>query len=188
MIDDDETAAAVGEIRVRATVTGTGVWLNPQRGFLIRGGPASMTLERLRGRAVVVDLRIVDGDEGREVIVSVPPNAPSVDAAARARLLAWAAALGHRRLWLPDAVLDVDSLAVAGRRASVRCPACTSVWSDDSACFWRHVRAVGHFPGYCAACGASMPEWTVDDVGARADAGLGPRGAAAVRRTGRARG
>ena len=63
--------------------------------------------------------------------------------------------------------------------ASVRCPTCTSVWADDSARFWTVVRESGHFPGFCPACGGSLPEWRLAAVAA-------PRGTAAGRRSGAA--
>jgi len=59
----------------------------------------------------------------------------------------------------------------------VRCPTCTSVWADDSARFWTVVRESGHFPGFCPACGGSLPEWRLARPGA-------PRGGAAGRRAG----
>jgi hypothetical protein len=115
-----------------------------------------MTLARLRG-VVLVDLRHA-GEDDEELVATVPPNAPPVDRAARRVLSEWAALVGYRRLWLPDRVIELDPPPPVGS-ASVRCPTCTSVWSDSSAGFWATVRRNGHFPGYCPACGGSLPEW-----------------------------
>jgi hypothetical protein len=162
--DDDGAATPEGEGFLRATITPRALWVNPGFPGLIHGGPASMTLERLAGRAVLVDLRSAGADDD-ELVVTVPANAPRIDRAARARLAEWAALVGYRRLWLPDEVLALDEVVPAGRTATVRCPTCTSRWADGSPRFWEHVRELRHFPGYCCACGGVLPEWTVEPDG-----------------------
>jgi len=159
---------------LRATIADGEITLNPPLSGTITGGPASMTFARLRGVAIV-DLRFA-GADGDEVVATVPPNAPRLPRAARRVLAAWAALVGYRRLWLPDSVVELEPPPPVGT-ASVRCPTCTSVWADDSARFWTVVRESGHFPGFCPACGGSLPEWRLARPGA-------PRGGAAGRRAG----
>ena len=159
---------------LRATIADGEITLNPPLSGTITGGPASMTFARLQGVAIV-DLRFA-GADGDEVVATVPPNAPRLPRAARRVLAAWAALVGYRRLWLPDSVVELEPPPPVGT-ASVRCPTCTSVRADDSARFWTVVRESGHFPGFCPACGGSLPEWRLARPGA-------PRGGAAGRRAG----
>ena len=161
---------------LRATIADGEITLNPPLSGTITGGPASMAFARLQGVAIV-DLRFA-GADGDEVVATVPPNAPRLPRAARRVLAAWAALVGYRRLWLPDSVVALEPPPPVGT-ASVRCPTCTSVWADDSARFWTVVRESGHFPGFCPACGGSLPEW-------RLARGAEPRGTAAGRRSGAA--
>jgi len=161
---------------LRATIADGEITLNPPLSGTITGGPASMTFARLQGVAIV-DLRFA-GADGDEVVATVPPNAPRLPRAARRVLAAWAALVGYRRLWLPDSVVALEPPPPVGT-ASVRCPTCTSVWADDSARFWTVVRESGHFPGFCPACGGSLPEWRLARVAE-------PRGTAAGRRSGAA--
>jgi hypothetical protein len=141
---------------LRATIANGELTLNPPLRGTIRGGPASMTFARLDG-VVIVDLRYA-GEDDDELVVTTPPNAPAIGRAARRVLTDWAALVGLRRVWLPDAVVDLEPAPPVGT-ATVRCPTCTSVWADDSEGFWASVRRNGHFPGYCPACGGSLPEW-----------------------------
>ena len=101
---------------------------------LIRCGPVSMNLERLHGRSVLVDLRVVG--EGDELVASVPPNAPRLDRRSSNRLAKWAAVVGYKRLWMPGRVVELaepeELLA-----ARVECPTCGSEWADSSPSFWQ---------------------------------------------------
>jgi hypothetical protein len=133
-----------------------------------------MTFTRLEGVAIV-DLRFT-GEDDDELVATVPPNAPRLGRAARRVLADWAALVGYRRLWLADSVVELEPPPPVGT-ATVRCPTCTSVWADDSARFWAVVRDSGHFPGFCPACGGSLPEWRLASAAA-------PRGTAAGRRSG----
>jgi hypothetical protein len=169
MASDDDTRDDSGrdlalDPVLRATIADGEITLNPPLGGLIRGGPASMSLARLEGVAIV-DLRRA-GEDGDELVATVPPNAPPPSAAARRVLAAWAALVGYERLWLPDRVVDLEPPPPVGS-ASVRCPTCTSVWADSSEAFWSRVRASGHFPGFCPACGGSLPEWRPAGTAAR---------------------
>src|SRR3954468_6010945 len=149
----------------RATIAAGRITLNPPLHGTITGGPASMTLARLDG-VVLVDLRH-SGEDDEELVATVPPNAPPITTVARRTLADWAAVVGYRRLWLPDRVLELEPPDALGT-AEVRCPTCTATWTDGSPRFWATVRANGHFPGYCPACGGSLPEWrTVAPGGTR---------------------
>ena len=154
--DDDVDAGLEPGRFLRATIAGGQVTLNPPLTGTITGGPAAMALARLQG-VVIVDLRHA-GQDDRELVATVPPNAPPLRAAARRVLADWAALVGYRRLWLADRVLELDPPPPVGT-ATVRCPTCASEWADSSEAFWAVVRANGHFPGYCPACGGSLPEW-----------------------------
>ena len=142
---------------LRATIAGGEVTLNPPLTGTITGGPASMTLARLEAGVVLVDLRHA-GEDDDELVATVPPNGPRLTAEARRTLARWAALVGYRRLWLQDRVVELDPPPALGT-ATVRCPTCTATWADGSESFWAIVRANGHFPGYCPACGGSLPEW-----------------------------
>jgi hypothetical protein len=154
--DEDFDAGLEDERFLRATIAGRELTLNPPQSGTITGGPAAMTFARL-GDVVLVDLRHAGADD-EELVATVPPNAPPVHRAARRVLTDWAARVGYRRLWLPDRVVELDPPPPVGT-ARVRCPTCTSVWADGSPAFWAMVRRNGHFPGYCPACGGSLPEW-----------------------------
>jgi hypothetical protein len=164
-----------GEWFLRATIAHGELTLNPPLRGTITGGPAAMTLARLRD-VVLVDLRHA-GEEDDELVATVPPNAPGVDRAARRVLTEWAALVGYRRLWLPDRVVELDPPPPVGT-ATVRCPTCASVWADSSPDFWALVRRNGCFPGYCPACGGALPVWRPARAAAR------PRRVAAGTRAG----
>jgi len=156
---------------LRATIAAGELTLNPPLSGTITGGPAAMTFARLAGVAIV-DLRR-SGAEDDELVATLPPNAPPLDRAARRILSDWAALVGYRRLWLADRVLELDPPPPVGAVA-VRCPTCTSEWADSSPSFWARVRANHHFPGFCPACGGSLPEWRPARRPSRRAAGRAP--------------
>lgn len=84
----------------------------------------------------------------------------------RRTLLAWAQAVGYRRLWLPDAVVDLER--VLSRRVAADCPSCRARFSDDSPDFWLMVRTLGCFPLQCLVCGSDLPQWRSDPACAAA--------------------
>jgi len=154
---EDVDAGLAPDRFLRATIAGGSLTLNPPLRGTIRGGPASMTLTRLDS-VVLVDLRPA-GEDDDELVATPPPNAPAIGRPARRVLTQWAALVGYRRLWLPDAVVDLEPPPPVGT-ATVRCPTCASGWADSSEGFWSTVRRNRHFPGYCPACGGSLPEWS----------------------------
>jgi hypothetical protein len=136
------------------------VTLNPWRPNLIDGGPSGIAMRRGGRREVVLaDLACIDDEE--LLVVFVPRDSGSDWA--RDAVVAWAARVGWRRVWLDDRVVDLaEAPAVAGR-ARVRCPTCGMRWEDERPEFWDNVRDDGWFPPSCLACGGSLPEWEVDE-------------------------
>ena len=130
--------------------------LNPWNPRMIRGGPMAMQIRKVR--AALVDLFLAEEDE-----LIVEPVAQSRFAAEdAATVVAWARSVGYSRVWLPDEVLELDG-EPAGGAAKVLCRSCGARWADESHRFWLQVREQGHFPGYCPACGSSLPEWEVSN-------------------------
>jgi hypothetical protein len=135
--------------------------------WLACGGPMAMLLDA-RGRAgvAIADLTVVrDGDLAAEAIVAfLAGDAP----AARVAIVAWAADVGYRRLWLPG---EVHELPGPGEgRAETRCSGCAQRFADAAPVFWESVRAAGRFPAMCPLCGGDLPQWRVTRAGARAAA------------------
>jgi hypothetical protein len=76
---------------------------------------------------------------------------------AREQLVAWAATVGYRRVWLDDAAVDLDDLPAHVARAAVRCPTCKLRWEDQRPDLWGVVRDSGWFLASCPPCGGSLP-------------------------------
>ena len=144
----------------RATVAGDAITLNPWTPMLLRSGPAAMTLERLSERGVALADLYAEGEPCEEELfvkyVARLRTETSDDA-----LVAWAQTVGYRRVWLPDRVIDLDPAEADVGLAETSCRTCGLEWRDDSEAFWSTVRTAGAFPGFCLACGSSMPEWRV---------------------------
>jgi hypothetical protein len=143
----------------RATVRDGQVTLNPWFPQLIRTGPRLSALDTVD--AAVADLDVLPGDE---LVVRPVPRVPWPDEAGEA-IVAWAALVGFRRVWLPGDVVDVTPATDLGR-AAVDCPTCGAHWEDEDLDFWEVVRDAGAFPGRCRVCGGSLPEWVSEPVGA----------------------
>ena len=140
----------------RACIRTGRVTLNPWNPRMIRGGPMAMHMRRVR--AALVDLFQVDEDE-----LIVEPVARSRFSSEDAGVIvAWARRVGYRRVWLPDEVIELEG-EPAGGAAKVLCRSCGARWEDESHNFWLRVREQGHFPGYCPACGGSLPEWELSE-------------------------
>ncbi len=136
----------------RATIRGGTVTLNRWRPGMGPGGP--LKAGYLSVTATLADLH--RPGEGELLVVPVR-GVPWSEDAGKA-LLAWAARIGYRRVWLPERVVDLDPLAEAGGAVAV-CPTCGARWEDGGPTFWETVRQEGWFPGGCLACGGSLPEW-----------------------------
>ena len=156
----------------RATIAGSTVTLNPWSPTLIRGGPLAMTLDRLEASGVVLVDLYADGEPGdEELTVRYVSHSPRSEEA-EDTLVAWAQTVGYRRIWLPDRVLDLEPAEAEVGVAETRCPTCRLEWRDDTVEFWGSVRSACAFPGYCMACGGSLPEWQVVPAEVPARSGL----------------
>lgn len=144
----------------RATIGPDGLTLNPWSPSLIIGGPAVMSLERLAERGIALADLYAEGEPGDEELF-VRYVARTRTAASDEALLEWARTVGYRRVWLPERVVDLTAPVAEAGIAETRCRVCTLQWRDDTLEFWHGVRMAGAFPGFCLACGASLPEWTV---------------------------
>lgn len=120
---------------------------------LITGGPAAGALDRVE--ATLLDLTRLPEDELLVALVTPTELRPGDEDA----LLRWAHAVGYRRVWLPDAVAEIDQSLPVLDRAHVRCRGCGAAWDDGRLEFWETVRERGSFPRGCLACGGTLPQW-----------------------------
>ena len=111
-------------------------------------------------RAALVDLFVVDETE----LIVEPVAQSRFDESAAETITSWATRVGYTRVWLPDEVVELGG-EPAGGAAKVLCRSCGARWEDESHRFWLQVREQGHFPGFCPACGNSLPEWEVMEPG-----------------------
>ena len=100
--------------------------------------------------------------------------------AARSAIEAWARDVGYRRLWFPDAVVELPGPGEG--QAETRCRSCGVRLCDAGADFWQRVRRAGRFPAACPLCGADLPQWRVRQGHAPGD-DRSARPAATQRRT-----
>jgi hypothetical protein len=140
----------------RAAVRDGRVTLNRWTPSLVDGGPAQAGLRTVT--AALADLRTWDGELIVTPVAPTPWTGESDEA-----VLRWAATVGYRRVWLPSRMVDLDGFAQFSA-AAVDCPTCGARWEDQTVDFWENVRRNGWFPGFCLACGGSLPEWEIADV------------------------
>lgn len=127
--------------------------------WLTSGGPL-YTLLHARGRAGmgVADLTVLRDDDGAAVELIAEFRTGGGRGRHRAALLAWAATVGYRRVWLTGEVVELEPCP--GGPAQTRCTGCQVRLVDDGACFWEFVRNQGAFPATCVLCGSDLPQWT----------------------------
>lgn len=102
-------------------------------------------------------LRVVRDDDGavREVIIELHSGGSDTH---RAALSDWAQAVGYRRVWFDDEVIDLQPSAAGP--VTTRCPGCGQRYFDGhSSGFWQHVRRSGTFPWTCKLCGSDLDQW-----------------------------
>lgn len=129
------------------------------RPWLPSSGPAC-TLMAARDRAgiTIADLRVIRDDEGtaQEVIVEFHSGGHDTH---RAGLCDWAQAVGYRRVWFDDEVVDLEP--IADGPVTTCCTGCGQQFVDGhSGQFWHHIRRSGAFPTVCCLCGSDLPQWT----------------------------
>lgn len=81
--------------------------------------------------AALADLHRHDAGE----LIVVPVRGAPWSTSAADTLVFWAGRVGYHRVWLPDGVVELDTLADAGW-ASVTCPACGARWEDGGPALW----------------------------------------------------
>jgi len=147
--------------------------------WLVSSGPMT-TMLQARGRAgvAIADVTVVrDGELAAEALTHfLAGDRP----AARSAIEAWARDVGYRRLWFPDAVVELPGPGEG--QAETRCRSCGVRLCDAGGDFWQRVRRAGRFPAACPLCGADLPQWRVRQGHAPGD-DRSPRPAATQRRT-----
>lgn len=121
----------------------------------------------------IADLTVLGRGLEREVIAKVLANGGG--ATAERALAGWAAATGHRRLWLPSQVVELE-LPVRFGKASTTCSNCGYFYREGAPEFWAMVRENGTFPTYCLVCGGDLPQWTTRGKRARRPGDRVPKG------------
>lgn len=167
-MEDDTTMSPFA----RATITPDVLTLNAWNPGLIGLGLRHQLLDGLADGKVLADLRIERREGGNELIVEV--IAGDLAGGTAARLLAWACDVGYRRVWLPERIvcLEPDQQPLGISRAE--CPTCGVSWNNESTDFLAQVRRSGWFPGWCNACGGSLPEWTLEPADTASEMTFGP--------------
>ena len=134
--------------------------------WLVGSGPMTTMLHaRARAGVAIADVTVIRDEEvATEALVRfLAGDRP----AARAAIEAWACDVGYRRLWLPDAVVELPGPGEG--QAETRCRGCGVHLCDAGGAFWLRVRCAGRFPAACPLCGADLPQWRVRQAAARDD-------------------
>jgi hypothetical protein len=138
---------------------------------LTSAGPLVTLLDaRERAGVTIADVSLLhddDGDPAGEAVVEIVCGG---GAAAIGAITDWAALVGHRRLWLPHGVHDLEP--VPRGRVETRCSGCRGRLVDGLPQFWEWVTRNGHFPTSCPLCGADLPQWRPAPARARRAAQL----------------
>jgi hypothetical protein len=157
---DEDTPDRPDDPDYRATVQRSGaVKMIPWGPWVETSGPAyTLMAARHRAGIAIADLRVIRDDDGaaREVIVKFHSGGGDTH---RAALSDWAQAVGYRRVWFDDEVIDLEPSADGP--VTTRCTGCGQRYLDGrSGQFWHHVRRSGAFPYICSLCGSDLPQWT----------------------------
>ena len=142
----------------RATIRRGRLMLTNWAPWLITSGPPSNLLPaRARAGVTIADLTI-HGAENDEVSVRYVVRAENDHA--DEVLLDWAQRVGHKRVWLPDHMVELDPDPELIVPMTVRCDVCRARWSDGTPEFWLVVREGKAFPKWCPICGCELAQWT----------------------------
>ena len=117
----------------------------------------AMLREREAAGVTMADLTVMGVAGERELVVRFLARGGGRDA--ERVLMRWAAATGHRRLWLPERIVALRAPERFGEVAAT-CPTCGASWREQDPQFWAGVHSVGRFPTYCLLCGGDLPQWT----------------------------
>jgi hypothetical protein len=145
----------------RATITHNRLSLVGWHDQLFRPSAPAAHHFRPRAGVVIADLTVIRDDDGNPEELIVAVHSGTLRGAPRRRLLDWAAALGYRRVWLPDEIVELEPDEGMGELAETRCPNCRARWADREFEFWSMVRRSGFFPLVCPVCGGDLPQWAV---------------------------
>ena len=141
---------------LRITIRSGRVYVEPWAPWLWTEGPVGSLISQRAAAGVTVADAWLTGEDDRELIVRYLLVADSGHAGRL--LIRWAESVGHRRIWFPDRVMNVEQRRPLGL-ASVRCPTCGAEWEDGSPGFWEGVRTNGRFPTICVICNGDLPQW-----------------------------
>jgi hypothetical protein len=153
---------------LRATVSRRGdvVMTRWSPGAACPGGPAASQL-RVRKLAGVFDLTIeresADGITIATDLLVSDAFLANDSALAYEKLIAWAARLGYRRVWLSHEVVALEPNLLGGTWETT-CRHCGSTWSDSTAGFWLNARAAGYYPLACSVCSHPLPQPVAREV------------------------
>jgi hypothetical protein len=103
------------------------------------------------------------GRHGDHDVLVTHDHPDGIDEQMREVLCEWATVVGHRRIWFPKDVVELDGPLPECRRASTICRSCDRAISAEGLDFWSKVRACGTFPNRCSACGGILPQWLIEE-------------------------
>jgi hypothetical protein len=142
---------------LRAAISGTDSLTLIPWGFRLKS-TGQLAAEQGDDQTQFADLYLIGPPGAREVIVA--HDRPEVlSNRARSALLDWAALVGHRRIWLPQEVVDLPSAFSPIEAASTECAVCGIRLCAGGFGFWMAVRSTGWFPNRCSACGGHLAQW-----------------------------
>jgi hypothetical protein len=154
--DDKEPREEPSAPDFRLTIRGRRLSVEPWAPYLLTGGPNGKLVRDRAGAGVTIADLWVTGEDSRELVVTYLAVADRQRA--DRKLIRWAESVGHRRLWLPDRLVQLDTARPLGV-ARVDCPTCGARWEDSSPDFWHSVRTSGRFPTICVICHGDLPQW-----------------------------
>lgn len=151
----------------RITIVGETLTVTPYNPALTRPG-AITAAEAEEPSATIADVAYLGGPGEYELLVTAE-SPGGLSGKARAVLIDWARAVGLRRVWLTDQVIDMTDEAAEAGLASVQCPTCLAEFTAKGFSFWQAVRLSGVLPTGCRSCGGLLPQWDVAASGGQHD-------------------
>ena len=130
-------------------------------GLTVMGPPSSFFRQRQKAGTVIADLTQHEGKLGAELSITFRSAGRNRLSAEKA-IAEWAASVGFKRLWLGHSLIELEATVGPNDTASVTCPTCGQLWSDEGYVFWSMVVSQRSFPSYCPLCGGDLPQWRVE--------------------------